>query len=83
MNLPARNIFLLKPTTGRGSPISGAGFWNLAGRAGRLGKELEGNVYLIDYDDWETKPVQETKDVTVTSALKSAMVDRSDDFWPF
>ena len=75
LNLPAKNLFMLKPTTGRGTPISGSGFWNLAGRAGRLGKELEGNVYLIDYAEWGSAPVRESKAVTVTSALKTAISD--------
>lgn len=83
LNLPARNLFLLKPTTGRGTPISGADFWNLAGRAGRLGKEMEGNVFLIDYDRWETKPAGEPRDVTVTSALKTALVNQAEQLISF
>lgn len=83
LNLPARNIFMLKPNTGRGSPISGADFWNLAGRAGRLGKELEGNVYLVDYQNWVTNPVQQQRGVTVTSALKQILVDRAEELVEF
>lgn len=83
LNLPARNIFMHKPTTGRGSPISGPDFWNLSGRAGRLGKELEGNVYLIDYLNWATKPVQESKEIDVSSALKVALVDEGDELSAF
>lgn len=78
LNLPARNLFLYKPTTGRGSSISGTDFWNLAGRAGRLGRELEGNVFLIDYDTWETSPLKQTKEVTISSALKHNIVDNSE-----
>ena len=78
LNLPARNIFLLKPTTGRNTAISGPDFWNLSGRAGRLGKELEGNVYLIDYNRWETKPVSESRNVRVTSGLRTTIVDKAD-----
>lgn len=78
LNLPARSIFLLKPTTGRGTAISGPDFWNLAGRAGRLGKELEGNVYLIDYDRWDSKPVTESKNTVVDSALRTSMSDRGE-----
>lgn len=83
LNMPAKNIFMLKPTTGRQSPISGPDFWNLAGRAGRLGKELEGNVFIIDYEHWENKPVSQRKDVFVDSALKTAIVDNSDKFVEF
>ena len=83
LNLPAKNIFMLKPTTGRGVAIAGSDFWNLAGRAGRLGKELEGNVYLIDYASWKTEPVREKRDVSVTSALKTAIVDQAEQLSEF
>jgi DEAD/DEAH box helicase len=85
MNMPAKNIFMLKPTTGHGAgaAISGPGFWNLAGRAGRLGKELEGNVYLIDYATWGSRPVSASKDVHVRSALKATMVDQVESFLTF
>ncbi|CAI9416950.1 hypothetical protein ANOBCDAF_03852 [Pleomorphomonas sp. T1.2MG-36] len=83
LNLPARNIFLSKPTTGRGRAISGPAFWNLSGRAGRMGKELEGNVFLIDYGSWENRPLEEGRGVSVTSALKTAIVDQADDLLMF
>ncbi|WP_407180440.1 DEAD/DEAH box helicase [Bradyrhizobium sp. STM 3562] len=83
LNLPARNIFMRKPTTGRNVEISGSAFWNLAGRAGRLGHELEGNVYLIDYSDWKTEPVGKQREVSVSSALKEAIVDRVGDLLGF
>lgn len=80
LNMPAKNIFMLKPTTGQNTPISGPDFWNLAGRAGRLGKELEGNVFIIDYERWEEKPVSKRKDVIVDSALRNTIVDSADEF---
>ena len=78
LNLPARNIFLEKPTTGRGHAISSPDFWNLSGRAGRMGKELEGNVFLIDYTKWESQPLAGGRGVSVSSALKSTVVDQGD-----
>ena len=83
VNLPAKNIFLLKPTTGRSTAIDGPDFWNLAGRVGRMGKELEGNVYLIDYDQWATKPVQERRSITVSSALRSTLVEQNSELLAF
>jgi replicative superfamily II helicase len=80
LNLPAKNIFLLKPTTGRESPISSPDFWNLAGRAGRLGKELEGYVYLIDYSRWPERPLDGNREVTIKSALQTAIADNSEEF---
>lgn len=78
LNLPAKNIFLLKPRTGSSTPIDGPDFWNLAGRAGRMGKELEGNVFLIDYASWKSQPLTEGKHIPVFSALRAALVDRGD-----
>jgi replicative superfamily II helicase len=48
VNLPAQNLFLHNPQKGQNQPISAIDFWNLAGRAGRLGKEFTGNIFLID-----------------------------------
>jgi len=83
INLPAKNIFLFKPTTGRGIGISGHDFWNLAGRAGRLGQEVEGNIFIIDYPEWETKPISQSKDVSVVSALQTTLQDRPQELVEF
>ncbi|WP_181762660.1 DEAD/DEAH box helicase [Pseudarthrobacter sp. B4EP4b] len=48
VNLPCRNIFIRAPRKGQGNPMSELDFWNLAGRAGRWGKEFQGNVICID-----------------------------------
>lgn len=50
VNLPCRNILLHAPKKG-GKPMSAADFWNLAGRAGRWGKEFQGNVICVDTKD--------------------------------
>jgi len=50
VNMPAKNIFIL--TNKRNlSPFKPIDFWNLAGRAGRLNKELFGNIYCIKEDE--------------------------------
>lgn len=69
VNLPARNLFMLRPYKGDNNPISSIDFWNLAGRAGRLGKEFEGNVFLTDYDTWETKPLDGEKEAKVSNSF--------------
>ena len=51
VNLPCRTIFMRNPQKGVGNPLSEADFWNLAGRAGRWGKEFQGNIVCIDTDD--------------------------------
>ncbi|MDT4814807.1 DEAD/DEAH box helicase [compost metagenome] len=43
VNLPARNIFILSNAIGP-TKFSDIDFWNLCGRAGRLTKELSGNI---------------------------------------
>jgi len=73
VNLPARNIFMLKPTKGQGRPLQPPDFWNLAGRAGRLRREFQGNIFLVDYDDWVTKPVRASKDLDVTPAIENSI----------
>lgn len=56
VNLPAKSIFIRKPTRGRGHPLNQNDFWNLAGRAGRWGKEFSGNIICIEPTDWEIQP---------------------------
>jgi hypothetical protein len=48
VNMPCQSIFVRGPKKGRGTPMSHSDFWNLAGRAGRWGKEFQGNVICID-----------------------------------
>ncbi|SDG25267.1 Helicase conserved C-terminal domain-containing protein [Limimonas halophila] len=47
VNLACRNIFLRGPKTGN-EPMGPGDFWNLAGRAGRWGKEFQGNIICVD-----------------------------------
>jgi len=63
VNLPCRNIFIRAPKKGS-SPMSSADFWNLAGRAGRWGKEFEGNVICVDTQKrnvWADVPARRTR----------------------
>lgn len=46
VNLPAKSIFLRGPKRGP-QPMTEMDFWNLAGRAGRQGKEFQGNVVCV------------------------------------
>jgi hypothetical protein len=64
VNLPCRNLFARGPRRGRGTVMSPADFWNLAGRAGRWGKEFEGNIVCIDTSDrdvWPEPPVSRAR----------------------
>lgn len=51
INMPCQNIFVRGPTKGRGIPMTPSDFWNLAGRAGRWGKEFQGNMICVDARD--------------------------------
>lgn len=46
VNLPAKNIFILSNAIGI-SKFKDIDFWNLAGRAGRLTKDLSGNIICL------------------------------------
>ena len=63
VNLPTKNIFILVNKNGR-SQFTDIDFWNLAGRAGRLKKELSGNIYCIkdDASNWKNTTVLQQKD---------------------
>lgn len=56
VNLPAKSIIIRNPKRGRGNPLTVNDFWNLAGRAGRWGKEFSGNIICIEPDKWDVKP---------------------------
>ena len=48
VNMSCRTIFVRGPTKGVGRPMGADDFWNLAGRAGRWGKEFQGNIVCVD-----------------------------------
>jgi hypothetical protein len=59
VNLPCQNIFIRAPHKGPNQPMTEADFWNLAGRAGRWGREFQGNIICVDTDRpavWRTIP---------------------------
>lgn len=79
VNLPCRTIFMRNPKKGAGNPLSEGDFWNLAGRAGRWGKEFAGNVVCIDTDDcklWPNLP-QVRKRSQITRAVSKGLDETS------
>ena len=56
VNMPTKNLFILNNKNGL-SRLEKIDFWNLTGRAGRLNKELSGNIYCIQHEDciWDNK----------------------------
>lgn len=69
MNLPAKSIFIRKPQRGSNNPLNENDFWNLAGRAGRWGKEFSGNIFCIEPQLWEIKPNPDKRKQSITKAL--------------
>ena len=69
VNLPAKSIILKNPTRGKGKPLNQNDFWNLAGRAGRLGKEYSGNIICIEPSKWNVHPEPNKKKQVIKRAL--------------
>jgi superfamily II DNA/RNA helicase len=73
VNLPAKNIFMCLPEKGNRRPLESTDFWNLSGRAGRLRREFQGNIFLIDYDHWKKKPLDGPKDSVIVPAMETSI----------
>lgn len=75
INLPARNVFIDTPARGRGEKqlLDPALLWNFAGRAGRMTKDIVGNVFLVDYDSWSQQPMDKFTKFTIKSALSEVI----------
>ena len=69
VNLPATAVFIRKPTRGKGKPLNENDFWNLAGRAGRWGKEFSGNIICIEPNLWGIKPSPDKKKQKIEKAI--------------
>jgi superfamily II DNA/RNA helicase len=82
INLPAKNIFLRGKEKGRGMPMTDMDFWNLAGRAGRQGKEFQGNVICVDtnnYDLWKGAPPRTKKKYKIEKSVDKLITKDVDD----
>jgi hypothetical protein len=77
INLPAKNIFVENPRKGVGNPMQNGDFWNLVGRAGRMAKEFNGNVYCIFSEDWENDPFVGERLFPIKSGFAVALTERS------
>lgn len=51
VNIPAQNIYVYNPSNYK-TPLSNLEFWNLIGRAGRMGHDFVGNIILIQNKKW-------------------------------
>jgi superfamily II DNA or RNA helicase len=78
VNLPAKNIFMFAPEKGHTKPLESMDFWNLSGRAGRLRREFQGNIFLIDYENWKKKPLDGPKDAIIIPAIETSIRDHQE-----
>ncbi|WPD24634.1 MAG: helicase-related protein [Candidatus Electrothrix scaldis] len=78
VNLPAKSIFIRKPNRGNHKPMNQNDFWNLAGRAGRWGKEFSGNIICIEPQDWKTPPTPNKRKQLIRRALDKIEKDSTD-----
>lgn len=74
VNLPAKHLILENPHSGD-EPMSRADFLNLAGRAGRLKYEFQGNVWCIRSNLWDKKSFDGETLQTINSAMSKVMED--------
>ncbi|WFU39517.1 DEAD/DEAH box helicase [Bradyrhizobium sp. CB82] len=79
VNMPAQNIFMHSPQRKKSTPLQSIDFWNLAGRAGRLRKEFQGNIYLLNYQDWKEKPLSGPRLSPIIPAMQQAVDLRGSD----
>lgn len=79
VNLPAKSIFIRGPQKGKNIPMNEMDFWNLAGRAGRQGKEFQGNIICLDATDdseWKSGVPTERKKYHIKTTIDE-VVDSS------
>jgi hypothetical protein len=71
VNLPVKNMFILSNRIGLSKFID-IDFWNLAGRAGRMTKEMSGNIICMKVDDkgWETTGKQDVLNIIRDKKIK-------------
>lgn len=78
MNLPASSIFVRGPRKGIGKPMGEVDFWNLAGRAGRQGKEFQGNIICVEPDKadvWRTPPPRIRRKYEIEKSVDNVIED--------
>ncbi|MBW8038655.1 MAG: DEAD/DEAH box helicase [Planctomycetes bacterium] len=85
VNMPCQSIFVRGPQKGRNKPMNPNDFWNLAGRAGRWGKEFQGNVVCVDAkreDVWK-KGAPKGRTKFRISRTSDEVLSRSDELLSF
>lgn len=79
INLPARNVFISTPKRGRHekTTLKPALLWNFAGRAGRMTEDIVGNVFLIDYEQWDERLMDEAVPFKIEPSLGKTITEHA------
>lgn len=83
VNLAAQNLFLLNPTKGKNTPLTDVEFWNLAGRAGRLTKDFEGDIFVVEPSKWSSKQFDGNRRSAIEPSLRESVVSEAPEFIDF
>lgn len=75
VNLPAKSIIIENPKKGQGINMQRGDFLNLAGRAGRLLHEFQGNVWCLNPNSWEEHSYEGENLHEIKSAFRETMND--------
>jgi replicative superfamily II helicase len=70
INIPAQNIYICNPRKSKKDRLDKLDFWNLVGRAGRTGFDLNGNVILVDTPSWDNINNYDEKNIEVKYATE-------------
>jgi len=70
VNMPTQNLFILDNRKHR-SELKSIDFWNLAGRAGRMSQELQGNIFCVKHNEceWEDNSFFKNKRVELIPTI--------------
>lgn len=70
VNMPTQNLFILDDKKAK-KVLKPIDFWNLAGRAGRLAKELQGNVFCVKHENssWKKATFFKEKDIQLVPTV--------------
>ncbi|MGV1056711.1 DEAD/DEAH box helicase [Clostridium perfringens] len=66
VNIPAQNIYVYNP-----GDLNKLDFWNLLGRAGRMGNDLVGNIILIQNQSWSEIDMYDNKETALEFETES------------
>lgn len=80
VNLPCKNLWIADLRKGRRTEMTPTDFWNLAGRAGRWGKEFSGNIFFIKNSQFDSPPKKDLQMINLASKDQLSKIQNFDAF---